>query len=490
MPASLPPWLQTVVDDRGALLAIAAGMGTLCVGLLIAILLAARRTQKSLAAGEMDVLMRLAADQMLTGLRSETETMRALFNLHERNVAASIADLRLANEQRLGTLSAAIVQAQGASQTTLDTRIATFTTDNATRLGKIETNIATAFGAVRTAMETRLGDLSTTITRGQGDARTLLETKLREMAEHTTQRLADIQKSVNENLHEAVEKQMTTSFQRVIDQIDAVQKTMVDVQAVTAQIGDIKRIFSNVKTRGGWGEAQLRAQLEDMLQPEAYVVNAKLREGSAEVVEFAVKIPSRGGDAMLLAIDAKFPVADYERLLACSEAGDVEGERAARRALETRLRQEGRKIADKYIVANVTVDFAIMYLPTDGLYAEAARVPGLIDDLGRNMQVMVMGPSLLPALLRTVRLGYMTLQLEEKAAQIGQLLGATKQEMQKMDGVLDKLAKNAGTMSKTIDDARVRTRAVTRKLKDIQLLPSDVAVDMLEIDVPAPEGEE
>jgi len=276
----------------------------------------------------------------------------------------------------------------------------------------------------------------------------------------------------------------------VIDQFSAVQKAMVDVQAVTDQIGDLKRVFTNVKTRGGWGEAQLRAQLEDMLQPDSYVVNAKLREDSGEVVEFAVRIPNKHGEALLLAVDAKFPVSDYERLLLASEAGDVEGERASRKALETRFRQEGRKIAEKYIVANVTVDFAVMYLPTDGLYAEAARIPGLIDDLGRNFQVMVMGPSILPALLRTVRLGYMTLQLEEKAAQIGQLLGATKQEMQRVDEVLDRLAKNAGAMTNTIERARVRTRAVAKKLKNVQLLPSDAADAMLEIEGPEDEGGE
>ena len=164
-----------------------------------------------------------------------------------------------------------------------------------------------------------------------------------------------------------------------------------------------------------------------------------------------------------------------------AEAGDGEGERAARRALETRFRLEAKKIADKYIVPPITVEFAVMYLATDGLYAEAARIPGLIDDLGRSCRVLVMGPSLLPALLRTVQLGYVTLALEQKAALIGRLLGATKQEMMKMDEVLERLSKNAGTMSKTIEDARTRTRAVRRKLKDVETATPEEAEGLLQL---------
>jgi DNA recombination protein RmuC len=342
-------------------------------------------------------------------------------------------------------------------------------------LGAAERSLSGHIQAVRLGMEQRLGDLTTRIARDQGENRVLMESKLREMAEHTTQRLSDIQRSVNEHLQQAVERQMQTSFQRVIDQFTAVQKAMVDVQAVTAQIGDLKRIFSNVKSRGGWGETQLKALLDDLLPEGSYVSNARLREHSSEMVEFAVRMPVRGETRPLLAIDAKFPTSDYERLLDATEAADAEAERAARRALETRFRLEARKIAEKYICPPVTVEFAVMYLPTDGLYAEAARIPGLIDELGQRLRVMVMGPSLLPALLRTVQLGYVTLALEQKAGQIADLLGATKREMLTMDDVLEKLAKAAGTMSRTIDDARRRTRVVGRKLRDMETLRPEQA---------------
>src|SRR5580704_15814271 len=315
--------------------------------------------------------------------------------------------------------------------------------------------------ALRGALDTSLEQVRTVLTREQGElrlalseaqhkaaeqiveqsnaTRALLEAKLKELREGNEGKLAEIQKSVNEQLHTAVEKQMNESFNRVIDQFAAVQKAMGDVQAVTAQIGDIKRLFSNVKTRGGWGETQVKAMLDDILPPGAYETNKKVRPDSDDVVEFAVIMPMRGEVRPVLPIDSKFPIEDYDRLLAASEAGDIEAERTATRMLERRVRDEARKIAAKYIAPPVTVEFAILYLPTDALYAEVARIPGLVDDIGRECRVLLMGPTLFPALLRTIHLGFVTLALEQKADQIGKLLGATRQEMVRMDDVLDRL---------------------------------------------------
>jgi DNA recombination protein RmuC len=312
--------------------------------------------------------------------------------------------------------------------------------------------------------------------------RAMLESKLREMRDGNEAKLAEIQKTVNEQLHAAVEKQMNESFNRVIDQFAAVQKAMGDVQAVTAQIGDIKRLFSNVKTRGGWGETQVRAMLDDILPPGEYLTNCKVRPDSNDVVEFAVRMPMKGEDRPLLPIDAKFPVEDYERLLAASDAGDAEAERGATRMLERRVRDEAKKIASKYINPPVTVEFAVLYLPTDALYAEVARIPGLIDDIGRESRVLVMGPSLFPALLRTIHLGFITLALEQKADQIRDLLGATRTEMLKMDDVLERLAKQAGTFSNTIEAARRRTRAVGKRLRGVEAIEAERAEQLLELE--------
>ncbi len=323
-----------------------------------------------------------------------------------------------------------------------------------------------ALASTRLSMERRLGELAAGIAREQAEGRVLFETRLADMADRNARHLADIHRSVNETLHEAVEKQMQTSFARVIEQFSAIQQALGDVQAVAAQVGDLRRVFASPRHRGAWGETQLRAVLDDVL-PDGYIANARLREGSSEVVEFAVRMPMRGSDPLLLAIDCKFPISDYERLIDAANLGDAAGEREARRALETSLRAEAKRIAGKYIVPPVTVEFAIMYLPSESLYAEAARVPGLIDDLGRSLRIMVMGPSLLPALLRTVQLGAVTLALEQKAAQIVQLLGATRQEMLTMDAVLERMAKNAGAMANSIEEARRRTRVVRAKLSGI-----------------------
>jgi DNA recombination protein RmuC len=350
----------------------------------------------------------------------------------------------------------------------------------------IAERLATSQGASATAAEQARTSLAEGLLSASNRLADRLDTKLRELRESNDTRLADIQKTVNEQLHAAVEKQMGESFNRVIDQFAAVQKAMGDVQAVTAQIGDIRRLFTNVKTRGGWGETQVKAMLDDILPPGAYEANKRVRPDSDDVVEFAVIMPMRGENRPLLPIDAKFPVEDYERLLAASEAGDAEAERLATRALERRIRQEAEKIASKYIAPPLTVEFAVLYLPTDALYAEVARIPGLIDDIGRVNRVLVMGPTLFPALLRTIHLGFVTLALEHKADQIRDLLGATRSEMLKMDAVLDRLLKQVGTVSTTIEKARARTRAVGRVLRGVEQIDPDRAATLLDLDSDVP----
>jgi DNA recombination protein RmuC len=395
-----------------------------------------------LRAGREIQRLRLLAEQGLAGVRGEAETTRMAMI----GVGSEAAD-------RLSTLRGA-----------LDSGIE-----------QVRTVLSRGHGELRLA-------LAQDMVRQAEGTRTLLDAKLRELREGNDAKLAEIQRTVNEQLHAAVEKQMNDSFARVIDQFAAVQKAMGDVQAVTAQIGDIKRLFSNVKTRGGWGETQVRALLDDILPPGSYETNCRLSPDSDEAVEFAVRMPGRGSAApLLLPIDAKFPVEDYERLLSAAEAGDAEAERAARKGLERTISEQARKIASKYIVPPVTVEFAVMYLPTDSLFAEVARIPGLIDGIGRSCRVLVMGPSLLPALLRTIHLGLVGLALEQKADQVRELLGATRREMLTMDDVLARLLKNAGAMANTIEAARRRTRAVQRVLRGVETVDAARAEEVLEI---------
>lgn len=320
-------------------------------------------------------------------------------------------------------------------------------------------------------------------------SRDVLDKKLTEMRETNEKRLAEIQKSVNEQLAGAVEKQMNESFQRVIDQFAAIQQMMGNVQSVATQVGDLKRLFGNIKTRGGWGETQLKAMLDDFLPPGSYETNVKLREDSNDIVEFAILMP--GGDTRArLPLDAKFPSEDYERLMAAHEAGDVQAELQARRAIEIRVRGEGAKIAQKYICPPHSTEYAILFLPTEGLYAEVARIPGLIDDLARGPRVFIAGPSLLPAMLKTIQLGYVSFALSKNAENVRGLLAATKAEMAKMDGVLERLGKQVGTVSNTIGDARVRTKAIARKLRSVEALEEGQSAGLLGIEDAAAEDEE
>ncbi len=329
------------------------------------------------------------------------------------------------------------------------------------------------------ALSAVMSDLRTRTAEAQSATHLIMDAKLQEMAAANAASLGAIQRAVDERLTEAVQQQMEGSFQRVVEQFAAVQKAIGDVQAVTAQIGDLRRIFSNVKTRGGWGETQLRALLDDVLPPGSYRQNVKVRQGSDEMVDFAIAMPVRGGVRPWLALDAKFPLEDYERLLNAAEACDAEGERSARRGLEARVRLEARKIAEKYICPPDTVEFAVLYLPTDGLYAEIARIPGLIDEIGSAHRVLVLGPALAPALLRTIQLGFVTMALEHKAGEVRRLLGATRTEMLRMDELLDRLGKQASQFGSTIEQARVRTRAVGRKLREVEQVSPQEAEALL-----------
>ncbi len=401
-----------------------------------------------LRAGREIQRLRILAEQGLAGVRGESETTRMTMMGVGSEAAERLSALRGTLDAGMEKLRTVLSREQG------------------------ELRLALSEGQRRGAEDTQ---------RQAEGTRTLLDAKLRELREANEAKLAEIQRTVNEQLHAAVEKQMNDSFARVIDQFAAVQKAMGDVQAVTAQIGDIKRLFSNVKTRGGWGETQVRALLDDILPPGSFETNCRLRPESDEAVEFAVRMPMRGADRLLLSIDSKFPVADYERLLSAAEMGDADAERTARKGLERTVREQARKIADKYIVPPATVEFAVMYLPTDSLFAEVARIPGLIDAIGRDCRVLVLGPSLFPALLRTIHLGMVGLALEQKADQVRELLGATRTEMLKMDDVLGRLLKNAGAMTNTIEAARRRTRAMQRVLRGVETVGSMRAAQVLEI---------
>jgi DNA recombination protein RmuC len=445
---------------------------------------AATATQRT-ALAETERALARTVDESGARLRAEVggtvDALRAQSGTDAAALRAEVATLREGNEQRLGT----IAEQSAAAAAALRAEVGSLREGNEKSIAGMQA----AMTAQLQAFAEQTTAAAATLRQDVSGMRAETQQALLALREGNEKKLAEIQGAVNEQLAKSVEQQMTASFARVTEQFAQVQKAMGEMQAVGAQIGDLKRLFGNVKTRGGWGETQVRAMLDDVLPPGAYEANWKPREGSDDAVEFAIIMPMRGSTRPRLPVDAKFPVEDYERLLTALDAADAEGERSARRALATRVRGEARKIAEKYILPPTTVEFAVMYLPTDGLYAEVARVDGLIDELGRVHRVLVMGPSLFPALLRTIHLGHVTLALEQKADEVRLLLGAARGEMQQMDKVLASLGKQATTFSNTIEKARVRTRAVDKKLRAVDALDPEAAALLIGAEEPVEDGE-
>ena len=295
-------------------------------------------------------------------------------------------------------------------------------------------------------------------------------------------KLEKMRETVDEKLQGTLEKRLGQSFAQVSERLEQVHKGLGEMQVLATGVGDLKRVFSNVKSRGGWGEMQLGMLLEDMLTPEQYAANVRVKPGSAECVEFAVRLPGRNDDGELwLPIDAKFPQEDYDRLLLAQDEGRPEEIEKAALAVERAVRLQARTISAKYIQPPQTTDFAILYLPTEGLYAEVIRRPGLVSELQSKFRIVVQGPTTLGALLNALQLGFRTLAIEKRSSEVWKVLGEAKAEFEKYGQVWDKLGKQLDTARRTVDEAGKRTRAVTRKLKTVETLEASPAPALLEL---------
>jgi DNA recombination protein RmuC len=319
------------------------------------------------------------------------------------------------------------------------------------------------------AFEQRLGQLTAT-----------LGEQLEKLRDENGRRLEEMRRTVDEKLQSTLEKRLGESFKLVSDRLDSVHKGLGEMQELATGVGDLKRVLSNVKTRGTWGEVQLGRLLEDMLTPEQYGTNVAVRPGSSERVEFAIRLPGRDeGDAPVwLPIDAKFPREDYERLLQASEAGNVAEVDAAVRALEQRVVGEAKTIAAKYLTPPHTTDFGILYLPTEGLYAEIARREGLTERIQRDHRVVIAGPNTFSALLNSLQMGFRTLAIQQRSGEVWQILGAVKTEFGKFGNVLEKVKNRLRMAGNDIEQVEVRTRAMSRKLRDVEAIPSGLAAPM------------
>lgn len=298
-----------------------------------------------------------------------------------------------------------------------------------------------------------------------------LATELARLRADNERKLEQMRATVDEKLQGTLERRLGESFRLVSDRLEQVQKGLGEMQTLASDVGGLKRVLTNVKNRGSWGEVQLGRQLEDLLAPDQYESNVIIRPGSTENVEYAVRLPGRDETSVVyLPIDSKFPQEDYERLLQAQEAADTSGIEAAGRSLEKAVRLQAKTIASKYIDPPHSTDFAIMYLPTEGLFAEVIRRPGLASDLQTQFHVMVTGPTTLMSLLNSLQLGFKTLAIEQRTSEVWKILSAAKTEFGKYGQVWEKLSKQLQTAQRTVDEAGRRTRAVERRLRDVESL--------------------
>lgn len=328
----------------------------------------------------------------------------------------------------------------------------------------------------------RLKELTTRNDDGIAQMRATLEQQLRALQNDNATRLEQMRVTVDEKLTGTLNTRLDASFKLVSERLEQVQRGLGEMQALATGVGDLKRVLTNVKTRGSWGEVQLEAILEETLTTEQFARSVRLRPDSREMVDFAIRLPGQGRNGDLpvwLPIDSKFPREDYERLLDAQEAGDAEAVRAAGTQLERALRIQAKSIADKYVVPPYSTDFAVMFLPTEGLYAEALRRPGLGDALQREHRVVLAGPTTVTALLNSLQMGFRTLAIEQRSSEVWQLLGAVKGEFGKFATVLEKATSQLGTVQNTIKTAGVRTRAIERKLRSVESLADEDARQLI-----------
>ena len=322
--------------------------------------------------------------------------------------------------------------------------------------------------------------------------RATLDASVRQLQDGNEKKLEEMRKTVDEKLHVTLEKRLGESFKLVSDQLESVQKGLGEMQSLATGVGDLKRVLTNVKARGTWAEVQLGALLGEILAPGQYEKNVHVEAGDAEMVEYAVRLPGPKddpGSCVWLPIDSKLPQEDYIRIQDAADLGDVEATRLATEALARAIRLAAQDINRKYVKPPHTTDFGIMFLATEGLYAEVVRQPALVDDLQQNFRIVVAGPTTLAALLSSLRMGFQTLAIEQQAVAVWRVLGAVKTEFAKFGDVLDKVKRQLDTASRTIDETHVRTRAMERKLRAVEQLPDDEAERVLDLEAGTDEAE-
>ena len=332
-------------------------------------------------------------------------------------------------------------------------------------------------------LSARLRELGERNTQTLGELRATLETQLKSLQADNAQKLEQMRATVDEKLHATLETRLTESFGNVAAMLAKVHQGLGDMHKLAADVGGLQRVLTNVTSRGVFGEVQLAGLLEQVFAPDQYAANVATVPGSNERVEFAVRFPGSDGSAPVwLPIDAKFPREDYERLLDAQERADADTARNAGEALERRVRLEAKRIVDKYVAAPHTTEFAILFLPTEGLYAEVLRRPGLVDALQRDLRIAVAGPTTLLALMTSFQMGFRTLAIQERSSEVWRTLGAVKAEFGKFGAVLDGVHKKLQEASNKIDETSRRSRAMNRALREVEAVSGEESRRLLGLD--------
>jgi DNA recombination protein RmuC len=410
------------------------------------------------------------------------DELRTLLDQAAQNQTHSSRDLR--TEMAEGARAARQEQAQSFAvfQDALLRQGAETTRTQNAQIDAFAQQLAQLRGSLSETLVQQLQGMGQSNAQRIAEVRATLEAQLTQLQASNAAKLDEMRQTVDEKLHSTLQARLGESFKQVAERLELVHRGLGEMQTLAQGVGDLKHLLTNVKTRGMFGEAQLGALLEQVFAPEQYAAQVATRPGSREAVDFAIRLPGKGGggqEPVWLPIDAKFPGEDYERLLDAQQRADATAAEAAARALEARIRLEAKSIADKYIEPPHTTDFALLFLPSEGLYAEVLRRPGLMEDLQRRHRVTLAGPTTLLAMLNLLQMGFRTLALERRSSEVWQVLGAVKTEFAKFGDVLARVKTQTQTVLNTLEAAQTRTNVMNRKLRDVEALPSAQAQALL-----------
>jgi DNA recombination protein RmuC len=385
------------------------------------------------------------------------------------DLRARLEGLAAQNERLERELRADLAQARGENAHAASTARSELTANLTHFTQALQTQLAASAGV----QNERLATLTQSNDLRLEAVRTSVEQRLEALRSDNAQKLEQMRATVDERLQATLEQRLGESFKLVSDRLEQVHKGLGEMHTLAAGVGDLKRVLVNVKARGGWGEVQLGALLEEMLAPGQYAKNVATRPGEDARVEYAIRFPGRGEDGVpcWLPIDAKFPLEDYQRLQDAIERADVVAVESSRKSLEEFFKAEAKKIRDKYVEPPYTTDFAILFIPTEGLYAEALSRPGLADGLQRECRVMLAGPANLMAFLNSLQLGFRTLAIEQRSTEVWRVLGAVKTEFGKFGELLAKTKERLDAVGKTLDDAGRKSTTIAKRLRDVEALP-------------------